>query len=57
MDANRRRPAKQDENLKLLVPGGLREENRFLLMFLEIVEKNPCLPAKSHEQFQLPTSV
>src|SRR5437870_5355194 len=43
---NGRKPTKEDENAKLLVPRGLREEGPSSLGFLEMREKNPCLPAK-----------
>src|SRR5437773_1262388 len=44
-DANRRKPAKEDENAKLLPPQGLRERVPSLLGCREIGQKKPCLPA------------
>lgn len=44
-DANRRKPTKEDEIAKSQVGRGLREKSPSLLTFLEIGQKNPCLPA------------
>src|SRR5437016_1418234 len=49
IDANRRKPTKQDENVKWLVPRGLREKGPSPLGFLEMREKNPCLPANTSD--------
>ena len=46
IDANRRKPTKEDESAKFLGWRGLREKSPSSLGFPEIGEKNPCLPAK-----------
>lgn len=42
MDVIRRKPTKEDENVKLLVPRGLREKGPSLLGFLKLAKGIPA---------------